>query len=444
VGESEQGIAEADNVSDILRETQSASRRTILSLTHFSLVDRMLWRDGEASLQLSPEQRVLMWEAALHHGRSLDRWWGGIAPLEARMRACERLIAYASDEVLERVIGMLSTETPQALRDNPLSHDGLRRLLRVGLISPDVTLQSRTIDLLQRMSAAAERWQTFAFDENLDLSLGEAALGDGFAARETARYIGQLHSLTALRVIRDTWLAYKTRRAFDALCEVALSAGGLPADIPPEVRLRVTARLMWGQISARPAQLARGLMISILAGFAGLLLHFYLVIDAPAFLDAERLLVALERALFSGPFLGIGIFLSRLLACRLTYPSRLAGFIASLIAGTVGCGVVFFVIDYLFLKTMPDVPVVAIGSLAISLGFVLAAHLRRPSWPVRMLIGAAGFWGGVFAGWMLYLLSGRGPLLFYSSAWGLDQVFIGAGVVALLTSLVAHFVDLTY
>jgi hypothetical protein len=384
-----------------------------------------------------------MWEAALSHERSIDRWWKAITSPEARMAACERVIGYADARTLEHVIRLMVTEPDSVLRQHQPGRESLRRLLEAGMAAPDITLQSKTIDLVRRIPVETNRWQAFAFDESLDRRLGEMALDESFGAEEIARYVGRLHSSAALRVVLADYTERQSERAFDALHTIALAAGGLPDFVPGSLRLRIAADAIWPQLTANPANLGRVLIASMLAGFAGILVHFYLVIYAPSFLDADRLLIALERALISGPFLGITIFVVRLLARRLSAPSRAAGFTVSLVAGSLGASLTLFIVDYLFLKNGSGGWAIMAGGLLLSLGFAIAASLPRPSWPVRGLLSAVGVWLGIVGSWMLYLFTGSSPIFYYDELWPLAQVFLSAGAVALSVGLVAQVVDLT-
>lgn len=446
---SDPATSEADDTADLLRERLGEYRRTGqsgLSLTEFSLIDALRWHGGPEGVTPTEEQSRMIWESALRYGRSAGRWWAELESPEARIAACERVIGHADPDMLERVILLLSDEPGEVLRQYPLNKNSLRRLLEAGMSAVDVTLQSRTIDLLRRIPPETGQWQLVVFDEALDRRLGEYALGDTFGAEETARYIGSLRSEVALRVVLNGYRSDDmaiSARAQAALRSIAQGADGLPDFVPWPLRLRLGAGQAWAQLTANPANLARVLGVSLAAGFAGLLLHFYLVIDASPFLDAERLTVALERALISGPFLGVTILLVRLLAGRLSTPSRRGGLAASLIAGTAGCCATFLAIDYLFLKSMPGLVPITAGGLLISLGYAAAERLGRRPRAVRVLAGAAGMWLGVAGTWLGYLAARTTPLFYFSPEWGLWQVLLEAGAVSLLTSFLAHSVDLT-
>jgi hypothetical protein len=344
-------------------------------------------------------------------------------------------------EVLERIILLLDSEQDTTLKAHPLSAAALRKLLNAGTETADVTLQSRTFGLFRRLPTSTQAWKPFAFDEAVDSRLGELALRDGFEAREAARCIGHLRSSAAVKVI----LAAHQQRspaAAQALRLIGLEARSLPPIVPPGLRMSILGEAVWRHMTQNAANLRLVLFTSLLAGIGGMAVHFYSVIRAPAFLNADRLLVAVERAVVGGPALGMAILLTRLIARRMTYPSRAAGLVTSLLAGTAGVAISFLFMDYLFLNEIPVGIGIGLGSLLFSAGFSLQPLLPVKAWWANALTSAAGIWLGIVATWLIYLSIGASPLFFYEDLWSLAQVMISAGVVSLIIGGIAYTVDL--
>ncbi len=437
---------ERDNVLRLLEDNRAASGDTPeeikLSLTGFAVIDAADGRAQRGKLDLTPEQRVYLWRAALKHDRSVEKWWRSITPASFRTQACDRAIQHSDGPDLERIILLLDGEPDSALRAHPLSADSLYRLLDAAARAADITLKSRTLDLLRRMRADTERWQPYVFGEALDRRLGELALSDGFEGDAAARCVGHLRSTAAVQTILAAYQERGSSRAYDALRTVGVEANSLPPEVPLGLRLSLLSEVVREYLVTNPSNLIRVLLVSLLAGFLGLLLQFYMVIRAPAFLDADRLFVAVERAVIAGPLIGLAIFLARLLARRISFQSRLMGFVAGLTLGTATVSFTIFAIDYLFLKTVPSGAVFVAGALAFSLGFAATGVLARPRWLPRVLLSAAGIWIALAGSWIGYALSGASPVFYYEDQWSLGQVLISAGAVAVVTSAVAQAIDL--
>jgi serine/threonine protein kinase len=441
--------AEALEVEDAQYLLQRASatwdpntERFETGITRFMIIDAVYSQAERYGLSLENSHRQFMLRGSLTHDHHLDFWWRKMADPQARARVCEQAIANDGEGAAGRALALLLSEPTSVLKPEGLSAPTLERVVDVATGSANPTLRANAFDLLNRLVKPAAHWQTVGFTPTGDIRLANLALGDGPQAERAARLIGHSRSETAVQVLMGAQEKSNSRRALTALMEVRDAAGSLPRLVPASVRLRVVAELARQQLLRDRATLVRTYLSSALGGALGLGFHVYVVYRLPSFLDAARILNALGGGLLFGLLLGLGIFLTRLVANRLHILP-----LAPRLALGVGVGALVVnlsIVSYynLFLSTEPTGWPIAMGSVLIALGFGAGAALTG-SRLLRILLSATSIGLGIGLSWQAHLLNTwLDPILNYEYGWPVQRTALMIVVTSLLMASAAHVFDL--
>jgi hypothetical protein len=189
------------------------------------------------------------------------------------------------------------------------------------------------------------------------------------------------------------------------------------------------------------ATLTRAYLAAGLGSALGLGFTVYATYLWPSFLDARRILNAAGSGLLFGLLIGLGIFLTRLIAHRLRVLPLGARVALGVCVGTLIIN--FGVTSYhnLFLDAQPVGWLIAMGSFLMALGFGVGAGLAR-SKLLRALVSTVAVGLGIGLSWQLALRTALTPVLYYASNRPVQTVFLIAAS-SLLMGLVAHTVDLS-
>jgi serine/threonine protein kinase len=410
--------------------------------TRFLLIDAIYSQAERYGLSLDDSHHQFMLRGSLTHGHHLDFWWRKVADPQARMRVCEQAIANDGEVAAERASMLLLGEPTSVLQLERLSVPALNRLVDLATGAANPTLRANAFDLLNRLVKPTARWQPVGLTPMGDVKMANLALSDGSQAGQAARLIGHVRSETAVQMLLGTQEGADTRHVLTALMEVRDAAGSLPRLIPASVRLRVVAELARRQLLGDRAALVKTYLASALGGALGLGFHVYVVYRLPSFLDTARILNAIGGGLLFGLLLGLGIFLTRLVANRL----RVLPLLPMLALG-VGVGALVVnlsIVSYynLFLNTAPTGWPIAMGSALIALGFGAGAALTS-SRLLRILLSATSIGLGIGLSWQAHLLNTRlDPILNYEYSWPVQQVVFMVVVTSLLMASAAHVFDI--
>lgn len=397
-----------------------------LSLTRYFLVDAAYLQPPEIELPIDDGHSQFMLVGALLYGQRADYWWSRVADARQKVAVCASAIEKGDEQAMGRAVAHLSSDSTVGSWSLDLPPSAMAPLLNAAGKISDEMLIEQLLALLRRLVRSPSAWQSASFSAPDDLKLAEMALADAGYAAEATRLIGHVRSETAAQVIlgeRDP------ARRIAALVGVRQTAGSLPASIPLPVQLRVAAELLFRQLAAEPNALLRAFFASAAGSFFGFGAYVYITYRLPGFMDAARLLVALERGSFLGAFVGFGVFLTRAIVQRLTSLSLAERTAAGVIAGGLAILFSLFSYDVLFLDSLPSGWLIAAGSLMIAAGFGLAAGLTNSRW-LRMLASGITLALALNLSWALHLTTQMTPILFYEYDWPAAQVLLMALVTA--------------
>lgn len=436
---------QARNADWIMRNSlarwKPADGTVVLSLTKFAYAEL---REKQAATQnASADVRQFVLQNALAFGYDDDFWWTKLTDPKERLAVTGRLIAAQDNPVISaRAVRHLVNDAEIRRLNFRLPEGITRQLLELAARSADPSLRQQVLQFLSAFVPQASAWRAKAFTGEQDQLLARLALADDDLGDEAARLIGRLRSTEALEIILRT---ASPERGADVLLNIQKAAGGLPRSIPILVRLRTFAAWVTDRLGSElPGLPLAGLLI--LAGAvvsAGL--QVYLTYRLPNFMDLERITVSVERGIFQGVGLGVGVLLAKSIVesfPEAKAPVRLA--IASLASAAI-LSVSFFVYDTLFLQTIPQGPLLVVASLLLACGFAVAGLIRRRLG--KIVISYLVVFAALAASWFIHtslaatsaLLS---PLLFYDYTWSSAQVLQTIAMVALPVSVLAHLVSL--
>ena len=246
-----------------------------------------------------------------------------------------------------------------ALADQPrlFSPATVGHLLDLAAEAQDPALREDALALTNILAPRETRWHTPEIASPRDLNIAELALGEGPLASRAARLVGRQRRGAAVRVLLDM-LASRTEphagRVMPALMEIRDEAGSLPGDTPLPLRLRVVAHLARRQLLAETTMLVRAYVVAALGGALGLGFHIYVTFRLPRFLDAARILNAVGGGLLYGLLIGLGIFLTRLIARRLRVWPAIPRAVLGVSLGALVVSLAFLGYHALFLAAPPE------------------------------------------------------------------------------------------
>jgi hypothetical protein len=183
-------------------------------------------------------------------------------------------------------------------------------------------------------------------------------------------------------------------------------------------------------LTAEPNALLGTYFTTTLGSVLGFSVYVYLIYRLPGFMDATRLLVALERGSFLGAFVGFGVFLTRAIVQRLTSLSLAERLTVGIITGSLTILFSLFSYDILFLDLLPSGWLIPAGSIVIACGFGLSAGLLKSIW-LRMIASGAALILALSLTWLLHLATLMQPVLFYEYGWSTARVLFTVLATAL-------------
>jgi hypothetical protein len=272
--------------------------------------------------------------------------------------------------------------------------------------------------------------------------LGEFALEDSELGDTTAELIGHLRCAPAVRVLMNH--ANKERK-IPALLLVQRVAGNLPAMVPGDLRLRLSAETIIQRLIQEPVSLMGAYALAFMGAALGIGLQVYLTYNLPDFLDTARVTTSLIQGLIVGVIFGLGIFVMRVVMERFQSTSVLLRIFAAVLLGTLGLNAALLIFHVLFLSTPPHGLLVTAACALIALAFTVGALLR--SRLLRMLLSSLSVFAAVVGTWWIHLnyaasLMDLTPVFRYDYTWTLARVAFTALAVALPIGILGNLVNL--
>ena len=321
-----------------------------LSLTRFALIDAVYQSDRSA-LPGDLAHRLFMLCGALLYRQRPAYWWAQVAEPEQKVSVCVRLLAAKHYEVLDSLVAAGAAQDA-ALRSwaagQPLT-------IWVPIIQAVREAQTparteRILAMVEQIAPASAGWRRTSFSPEIDRWLGELALGQASYSPQALRLIGRVRSEGAVDVLLGD---ADEQHEMDNLMRLSALAGNVPGAVPAPVKRRLLATTVSRQLSRDPAALLRAYALSVLGAALGFGSYIFWSYRLPTFMDTTRWLVALERGIFLGVFVGFGIFVTRVFIQRLTSLARGPRFAAGVISGSLALLVAFLGYDVLFLDILP-------------------------------------------------------------------------------------------
>src|SRR5574341_430563 len=336
-------------------EWKLSGERFPLTFTKFVSADLGCASHREPALNV--EQRQFMLAGALTFEYHLEYWWNKVAVARDRLEVCTRLIEEGNLIVIARVIDSLYDDLAKHGNEATLSPSAVTALIDFAARVSD--LSDRVLRLLRALTTPAHQWQAEGFGQVEDQTLAALAMSEGPQAAEAARLIAHARSGAAVQKIIDE---ADDVRVLPALIEIQQSAGSLPPSVSAAVRAQVFGEALLRQLAAEPRALIRAFGSTALGGLVGFGAQVYIAYRLPAFIDAKRILIGLERGLFLGLLVGAGLFLARLIVQRWLNFALMPRIAAATVLGGLVINSTLFLYSLLFLDRAPEGWLITLGS----------------------------------------------------------------------------------
>ena len=389
-------------------------------LTNFALVE-LEHRKAEPAIAAAETQRYFL-HSALVFGLDDDYWWARVEDAASKLEVASSLIGTPDDATTARVVGHLLDDS--ALTSSPAIPSGriVEALIQAAVRVHDGLLGQQIMRALRKLAPRHDDWQPTALSDELDRALAYLAINDSLQGDQAANLIGQLRSSAALdTIVRKA----PQERCIPALLEIQKVAGDLPASISVRTRLTVSAELLLRRFIDRPLSLLAVFLTALLGSALSVAIQNYLIIRIPAYMDAVRISVSLERGLFLGTFFATGILLIRIIVER----SGRTKVLPRLVIATMAGGLIFSIglLSYDILMVQIDLAGVLLpaGCLLAAFGFAQGRRMRTGF--LRTLVAAGFVFLALALTWMMHLvLLGTGvyvsPLFSYEYTWSPWQI----------------------
>lgn len=433
----------ANLLKDGLAAQDLAREKVGLPLTSFFCIDAVCSRSAEPPLPLDDRARQFMLRAALAHGHRIEQWWQRLPSLEKRLECCVQTLAFEDEEAVERAVTCLLRPPDSTLKDFVLPPASAERLLALASQGADIAFQMDALDLLGRTAGREGRWQETAFTPAADEKLAQIAMSDGFEAKEAARLIGKSRSLKASQSLTRAWTHDLNPRAFAALLTIQKTAGEFPPSMPLLMRLQLSGQIGLQQLVSGFNHLIPPLLWTMVGSTLGVAFQVYATVRLRGFFAIDRILITIERGLFLGILMGLGIFATRLIVKRFDVVKPIPRLLLGTVIGAAIINISVVLYQLLFLKAAPVGWLIALGSVLIVLGFAVSSLLSRPAWLVRALISFVFAEIGVVLPWLLSIGTGLDPIFHYEYTWPLQQVLFISSIVALCITFVSQLTDVS-
>ncbi len=182
-------------------------------------------------------------------------------------------------------------------------------------------------------------------------------------------------------------------------------------------------------------------ILTLLGSILGVSLYAYSAINLRGLFLVDGILIVIERGLFLGTLMGLGIFLTRLLVRRFDVIRPIPRFVLGAGIGALFVDLSVVLFQVLILKSPPTGWLIPLGATLIVLGFAISSLLSRPAWLVRTVISFVFIGTGLVLPWLLSLGTELDPVFHYDITWPLEQVLLVSGAVALCISFVSQLTD---
>ncbi len=437
-------LSQVENARVILergfeRWSRNSAPSYTLSLTEYVYVETAYQQSSNDELPLGSEYCQFMLHGALVHGHHVDFWWQQVAEPRCRQQVCISVIENGTELAVERAVAQMRLDVIVGQWDISLPPSAVSRLIDVASKTEDARLCRLILILLQSVVEPGDAWQKTRFSVLSDMQLADLALsGDRVTAVEAARLVGHIRSETAVQVILGE--ANEFRR-MSALMSIHETAESLPRSIPSSLRMEVLGGLLLKNLGADKPGLVKACLTIVLGCFLGFWIHIYLTYRWLELFDATRVLIAIERGIFLGLIVGLGIFAVRLVVQRLVSISLLPRLVGGVAIGSLLINLAFFGFSVFFLDVVPTGWGIALGCIVIALGFALGSGLLR-SKLLRMLIAMLTLMGVFSSSWALHLMMSMDPLLRYDYTWTARQVWPALTLTSLPIAVMGNLIDL--
>jgi hypothetical protein len=443
VGKYDQGWQVRDqDIEELLRRAVEQWKATDgtynLGLTKFALVN--LHRQ---TVNMEAYQQFMLAQA-LTYAYDDDQWWLTVRDPRERLAVSMKLLRKHNEGITGRIITHLAGDPnigtlPAGLPDNMTTG-----LLETGLKTDNAFLRREIFDGLRSLTQAKGAWDgPSPLDADQSTRLGVFALEDSEFGDTTAELIGHLRSATAVRVLLDH---SDDERKITALLLIQRAAGSLPAFVPGNLRLRLSAEWMIQRLIQEPVSLVSAYVLAFLGAALGVTFQVYLTYNLPDFMDSVRFTTSLVRGLIVGSVFGVGIFFIRVIMERFRnapIPSRL---FAATILGGLGLNLALLIFHVLFLNTPPHGLSITAACVLVALTFGVGGLLR--SRPLKMTLACLAVFAAIVGTWWIHIrfaaaLVDLTPVFRYDYGWTWTQVTLTALAVALPIGILGNMVNLS-
>lgn len=407
-----------------------------LGLTKFALV-----HSKRKQLTLAGYQRFML-SQALIYGYDDSQWWQAVRDPNERLSVSAKLLRRHNEGVTGRIVTHLVNDPTISAMGLPAEITAV--LLETGINTDNVFLRREIFEGIQKLTPPRSSWRgASALDADQAKRLGVFALEDSEFGDAAAELIGYLRSAPAVKVL----ISHRNdERKISALLLVQRVAGSLPAFVPGDLRLRLSAETIIQRLIQEPVSLMGAYVFAFLGAALGLGLQVYLTYNLPDFLDTARMTTSLIQGLIVGTIFGLGIFLTRVIMERFAPSPALARVLTATALGTIVLNTALLIFHVLFLSTPIRGLLVTAACLLIALTFALAGLLR--SRLLRMTLTTVSVFAAVVGTWWLHThyaasLTDLTPFLRYDYAWPLTRVISTALAVALPIGILGNLANLT-
>jgi serine/threonine protein kinase len=409
------------------------------SLTHFVFLDSILANVENSEITLNEATCKFMMRGALTHGINHPVWWRRLDGFEPRLSVFEQVLVNEGEEDIERALTLLLDEPQLNSLPNIITSTLTSRLVDLATGSAGESLRSKALDLLTYAVEPGKSWQPVRFTHSDDNKLALLAVSDDPRATQAARLIGHIRSTTAIQGLLNSLESGSRNNSFQALVEVRRIAEKLPSSLTLWVRFQIWFDLARQQLFGDRAAIFKAYAATALGSGLGLGFHVYAGYRETSFFSNLRILNTLGSALFFGPLIGLGIFLTRLIVRRLVIMSLAYRMLFGVVIGSLIVNLSIAFQHDIFLDAAPEGWLMLIGSFILTLGFGLGAGLSESSL-TRAIISSIATGLGIGISWLLAFSTGQTPMLYYENNQPLKTVFLII-TTSLLVGLVPHIFD---
>ena len=383
-----------------------------LNLTEFSFLNTILSTPGQDQIVLDQEVIQLMAHGAILYGRNHKFWWDKLASAALQLALIENIVMMEEEDIIERGLALRPDGTAGTWAIEQLSTAFVISLVELAQFSFNEELRKQALSFFHDLEKPHTQWQAVWFNLEADEGLAKIALSHETYASQAAEFIGQVGSQTAATYILADYEEHRFVKSMDALVTICQTARSLPKSFPMAMRVQVWLRVARKQLTGNRASLLRSYAGSALASALGLGLYVYNGYRLPALLNNGRLLNAIGSALFFGPLLGLGIFLTQLIVLRLKALALGLRVLLAIMIGTFFINLSFVGYAILFLDLIPEGYLILLGSLIFASGFGIAGGWVRAK-ILRGFVSATFVAISLYLPWQLSLRTSQTPLLYY-------------------------------